>query len=113
MLLNADMTFWTCSGLTPCTPSRASPLERPALPIIPPLALDAAEVGGETFGQFILGVGEILFGRAVFSAVVFIPVLHKQAFYLIALLHEKKGRNGRVNAAGHTDNHFSINGCGG
>src|SRR5690606_18876766 len=35
----------------------------------------------------LLSIGQIFLGGAVFRAVVFVPVLHKQAFDLIALLH--------------------------
>src|SRR5690606_25926215 len=35
----------------------------------------------------LLSIGQIVLGGAVFRAVVFVPVLHKQAFDLIALLH--------------------------
>ena len=53
-----------------------------------------------------LGVGEIFLGSTVFSAVIFLPVLHKQAFHAIALLLQKQGRHGRIDTAGHADNNF-------
>ena len=50
-----------------------------------------------------LSIGQVIHGRAVVRAVVFLPVLHEQAFHLITLLHEQNGGNGRIHAAGHTD----------
>ena len=51
-----------------------------------------------------LGVCQIIHGGAVIRSVVFLPVLHEQAFHLVALLHEQNGGNGRINTAGHADN---------
>lgn len=52
-----------------------------------------------------LGVGQVLAGGTVFGAVVLVPVLHEQAFDLIALLQQEQGGDGRVDAAGHADDH--------
>ncbi|MNF68161.1 hypothetical protein D3C84_500110 [compost metagenome] len=52
-----------------------------------------------------LGVGQVFAGGAVFGAVVFFPVLHEQAFHLVALLHQQEGGNRGVDAAGHADDH--------
>ena len=35
-----------------------------------------------------LGVGQVVHGGAVLGAVVFVPVLHEQAFDLVTLLHQ-------------------------
>ena len=53
------------------------------------------------------GIGEILFRGAVLGAVVFLPVLHEQAFHAVALLPQQQCRHGGVHAAGHTDDHFA------
>jgi hypothetical protein len=50
-----------------------------------------------------LGVGQVVHGGAVFRSVVFLPVLHEQAFHLVTLLHQQEGGNGRIHAAGHAD----------
>ena len=55
-----------------------------------------------------LGISQILGGRAVLVRVVFFPVLHEQAFDLIALLLEQVGRDGRIHAAGHADDHLDL-----
>ncbi|MOA03192.1 hypothetical protein D3C78_1226800 [compost metagenome] len=53
-----------------------------------------------------LRIGEIRSRCTVFLAVIFFPVLHEQAFDLIALLLQQPGRNGGVDTAGHADDHF-------
>lgn len=53
-----------------------------------------------------LRVGEVGSGGAVFLTVVFLPVLHEQAFHLIPLLLQKVGGNRGIDAAGHADDHF-------
>jgi hypothetical protein len=53
-----------------------------------------------------LRIGEIGCGSAVFLAIVFLPVLHEQAFYLIALLLQQVGGNGGIDTAGHADDYF-------
>ncbi|MCY1214233.1 hypothetical protein D9M72_260410 [compost metagenome] len=50
-----------------------------------------------------LGVGQVDLGGAVFGAVVLVPVLHEQAFHLIALFEEEEGGDRRIDAAGHAD----------
>src|SRR5690606_7900101 len=55
-----------------------------------------------------LRVGEIFLGGAVLGTVVFLPVLHEQAFYLIPLFEQQKGGNGGVYAAGHADNDAGV-----
>ncbi len=52
-----------------------------------------------------LGVGQVFLGGAVLRAVVLFPVLHEQAFDLIALFEQQEGGNRRVHAAGHADDH--------
>lgn len=51
-----------------------------------------------------LGVRQVVHGGAVFRSIVFFPVLHEQAFHLIALLDQQESGNGGVHAAGHADN---------
>jgi len=48
------------------------------------------------------GIGEILRCRAVTLFIVFIPVLHEQAFYLVALFEQQGGRDCGINASGKT-----------
>ncbi len=55
-----------------------------------------------------LGVRQVVHGGAVLRSVVFLPVLHEQAFHLIALLHEQDSGNGRVHAAGHADDDAQV-----
>ena len=55
-----------------------------------------------------LGVGQVIHGGAVFGAVVFLPVLHEQAFDLIALFQQEQSRDGGVDAAGHADDDSGI-----
>ena len=55
-----------------------------------------------------LGISQILGGGAVLVRVVFFPVLHEQAFDLITLLLEQVGRDGRIHAAGHADDHLDL-----
>ncbi len=55
-----------------------------------------------------LGVSQILGGRAVLVRVVLFPVLHEQAFHLVALLDQQEGGDGRVHAAGHADDHLDL-----
>ena len=66
------------------------------------------KVGGVQFdADFVahgLRIGQVFAGGAIVGSVVFLPVLHEQAFHLIALLNQQEGRDGRVHAAGHTDN---------
>ncbi|MNF88823.1 hypothetical protein D3C84_713260 [compost metagenome] len=50
-----------------------------------------------------LGIGQVHLGGAVLGAVVLVPVLHEQAFHLVALLEEQEGGNRGVDAAGHAD----------
>lgn len=65
------------------------------------------EVGGvQLDADFVaegLGIRQVVHGGAIFRSIVFFPVLHEQAFHLITLLHEQNGGNGRIHAAGHTD----------
>ena len=42
----------------------------------------------------LLSVCQVFFCGAVFRPIVFIPVLHEQTFYLVALLEQQVGRNG-------------------
>src|SRR5690554_1414771 len=57
-----------------------------------------------------LGVRQVFLGGAVFGAVVLVPVLHEQAFDLIALLEQQQGGDGGVDAAGHADDHLAWGG---
>ncbi|MCY1510468.1 hypothetical protein D9M68_448460 [compost metagenome] len=50
-----------------------------------------------------LGIGQVHLGGAVLGAVVLVPVLHEQAFHLVALLEEQEGGNRGIDAAGHAD----------
>ena len=58
-----------------------------------------------------LGVSQIIHGGAIFCAVVFVPVLHEQAFNLIALLQQQRRRYRGVDPAGHTDDDASLIRC--
>lgn len=53
-----------------------------------------------------LRIGKVGGGGAVFLAVVFLPVLHEQAFHLIPLLQQQVRGDRGVDAAGHADDHF-------
>ncbi|MNO90474.1 hypothetical protein D3C76_819870 [compost metagenome] len=46
--------------------------------------------------------------RTVFLAIIFLPVLHEQAFHLIALLLQQVRGNGGIDTAGHADDHFFL-----
>src|SRR5699024_12263442 len=43
-------------------------------------------------------IDPVLAGRTVFPVIVVLPVFHKQAYHLIALLFEQPNGNSRVNA---------------
>ncbi len=55
-----------------------------------------------------LRIGQVFLGGAVFGAVVLVPVLHEQAFNLIALFQQQGRRDGGVNAAGHADDNANF-----
>ena len=55
-----------------------------------------------------LRIGKVGGGGAVFLAVVFLPVLHEQAFHLIPLLQQQVRGDRGVDAAGHADDHFFL-----
>ena len=58
-----------------------------------------------------LRVREVFPGGAVFGAVVLFPVLHEQAFDLVALLLQEQGGDGGVHASGHADDDaFAVHG---
>lgn len=76
--------------------------------VVPILGSEVSRVQLDAqFGAHGFRIGQILLRRAVFGAVVFIPVFHKQALDLVPLLEQKESRNGGVDAAGHADNHFA------
>src|SRR5690554_6054984 len=55
-----------------------------------------------------LSIGHIFLGCTVFGTVVLFPVFHEQAFNLISLLQQQQSRYGRVDTAGHADDHFGL-----
>ncbi len=55
-----------------------------------------------------LGIGQVFLGGAVLRAVVLFPVLHEQAFDLIALFEQQESGNGRVDAAGHANDNAGV-----
>lgn len=58
-----------------------------------------------------LGVRQVFPRGAVLGAVVLFPVLHEQAFDLVALLLQEQGGNGGVHPSGHADNDaFAVHG---
>jgi len=65
------------------------------------------EVGGVQFDAELIGhlpgIGQVLFRRAVFGAVILLPVLHEQSDHLVALLLQQEGSDRGVDPAGHAD----------
>ena len=59
-----------------------------------------------------LGICEIFHRRAVLCSVIFIPVLHEEAFDLVALFKTQQGSDRRIDAAGHANNNPGIRGAG-
>ena len=51
-----------------------------------------------------LSVGQVLFGSAVFSAVILFPVFHEQAFNPVARFNQHECRDGGIHAPRHTNN---------
>ena len=55
-----------------------------------------------------LRVGQIFLGRAIFGAVILIPVFHEQASHRIALFQQAQRSDRGIDAAGHADDHFDC-----
>ena len=80
------------------------------------------EIGAmEADPQFIrhrLSVSQVLFGGAIFGAVILFPVFHEQAFNLVARFDQHQCRDGGIHAPRHADNNglilsrFVGHGCG-
>ena len=71
--------------------------------------------------QFIrhrLSVSQVLFGGAIFGAVILFPVFHEQAFNPVARFDQHQCRDGAIHAPRHPDNNGLIlfryvgHGCG-
>ena len=55
-----------------------------------------------------LRISQILFGRAVFGAIVFLPVFHEQALDSIARVDQQHRGHRGIDASGHADDNGLI-----
>ena len=60
------------------------------------------------FLAYRLGICEIFHRGTVIRPVIFIPVLHEKALYLVAFFKAKQRSDRRIDATGHTNNNPGI-----
>ena len=77
-----------------------------------PVPVFRGKVGGVQFDAkntgHLHGVQQVFAGGAILGAVVLVPVLHEQAFDLVASVDQSGGRDGGIHTAGHADDHMGV-----